>query len=63
MVSESSATLATHRKEGLALDHFGMNKFENEQDNHYQCVLEQIIGMAKEAKDFLEHGDLGKDGS
>lgn len=60
MVSESSATLSGHEKEGLALDHMSMNKFEDQEDNHYQCVLYQIVKMAKEANDFSEQTETSK---
>ncbi|OHW95943.1 hypothetical protein CSPAE12_05519 [Colletotrichum incanum] len=59
VVGESSATLISHEKEGLALDHFGINEFENVEDNHYQCVLEHIKQMVKEAKS-IEDAAPGK---
>ncbi|OBR04763.1 LOW QUALITY PROTEIN: And nb-arc domain-containing protein [Colletotrichum higginsianum IMI 349063] len=50
VVGQSSATLLGHEKQGLALDHFGINKFEDNQDNNYQKVSWRILKMVREAK-------------
>lgn len=49
-MGQSSATLLGHEKQGLALDHFGINKFEDNQDNNYQKVSWRILKMVREAK-------------
>ncbi|CAI0642627.1 unnamed protein product [Colletotrichum noveboracense] len=38
LVDESSATLSGHERQGLAVDHFYINKFEDKFDNHYRNV-------------------------
>ncbi|KAF4829975.1 Protein SERAC1 [Colletotrichum tropicale] len=50
LVGESSATLSGHERQGLAVDHFYINKFEDKFDNHYRNVAYQILRMVKEAK-------------
>ncbi|KAH6886788.1 putative kinesin [Thelonectria olida] len=47
VVSEASGTLSNHMKEGLPLDHFQMNKFEDAEDNHFQRVSEELERMAE----------------
>lgn len=50
LVGESSATLSGHERQGLAVDHFYINKFEDKFDNHYRNVAYQLLRMVKEAK-------------
>ncbi|KAL3295109.1 nb-arc domain-containing protein [Colletotrichum asianum] len=50
LVGESSATLSGHERQGLAVDHFYINKFEDKFDNHYRNVAYQLLRMLKEAK-------------
>ncbi|KAF3798632.1 hypothetical protein GCG54_00010785 [Colletotrichum gloeosporioides] len=50
LVGESSATLSGHERQGLAVDHFYINKFEDKFDNHYRNVAYQLLKMVKEAK-------------
>ncbi|GJC99405.1 hypothetical protein ColKHC_08231 [Colletotrichum higginsianum] len=64
VVGQSSATLLGHEKQGLALDHFGINKFEDNQDNNYQKVSWRILKMVREAKvDSLTTEDTPSQGS
>ncbi|KAI8286404.1 hypothetical protein K4K60_000428 [Colletotrichum sp. SAR11_57] len=49
LVGESSATLSGHERQGLAVDHFYINKFEDKFDNHYRNVAYQLLRMVKEA--------------
>ncbi|KAF4494158.1 kinesin [Fusarium agapanthi] len=49
LVDETSGTLSGHQKEELPLDHFSMNKFENEQDNNYQSVSRDVVRMAQKS--------------
>ncbi|KAM0544234.1 hypothetical protein ACHAPJ_011923 [Fusarium lateritium] len=49
LVDETSGTLIGHRNEQLPLDHFNMNKFENEEDNNYRCVSREVVIMAKKS--------------
>ncbi|KAK1850317.1 LipA and NB-ARC domain-containing protein [Colletotrichum chrysophilum] len=50
LVGESSATLSGHERQGLAVGHFYINKFEDKFDNHYRNVAYQLLRMVKEAK-------------
>ncbi|EXA30664.1 hypothetical protein FOVG_17961 [Fusarium oxysporum f. sp. pisi HDV247] len=49
LVDETSGTLSGHQKEELPLDHFSMNKFENEQDDNYQSVSREVVRMAQKS--------------
>ncbi|KEY73422.1 hypothetical protein S7711_06841 [Stachybotrys chartarum IBT 7711] len=49
LVDETSGTLSGHQKEELPLDHFCMNKFEDEYDSNYQSVAREIDRMAQKA--------------
>ncbi|CAJ0555493.1 Ff.00g055580.m01.CDS01 [Fusarium sp. VM40] len=49
LVDETSGTLSGHQKEELPLDHFSMNKFENDQDNNYQSVSREVVRMAQKS--------------
>ncbi|EGU88573.1 hypothetical protein FOXB_00906 [Fusarium oxysporum f. sp. conglutinans Fo5176] len=49
LVDETSGTLSGHQKEELPLDHFSMNKFENEKDNNYQSVSREVVRMAQKS--------------
>ncbi|KAH6689853.1 hypothetical protein F5X68DRAFT_254489 [Plectosphaerella plurivora] len=54
VATEGSATLDGHEKEGLASDHFQMNKFEDNEDGNYKCVkvqIEKMVNMAKSTVD------------
>lgn len=53
IVNETSGSLNGHQKLGLDLNHFEMNKFENSEDNNYERVVEEILGMVKEAKQIM----------
>ncbi|XDG03869.1 hypothetical protein ABKA04_003484 [Annulohypoxylon sp. FPYF3050] len=55
VVSESSATLNGIRNESLSLDHSGMDKFEDSQDDNYKSVSRQIVKMVKGSKKMLEN--------
>jgi hypothetical protein len=44
----------------MALDHFGMNKFEDNQDGHYDQVRRQVVNMAEGSKRIMEERRLGK---
>jgi len=61
VVGESSATFDTYPKEGLALDHFGMNKFEHEEDGSYDQVRRQLMKMAENSKIIMDGRGLGKE--
>jgi len=52
VVGESSATLDADNKEGLALDHFDMNKFENEKDGIFRQVCWQLEKMARRSAEI-----------
>ncbi|KAF5673263.1 nb-arc domain-containing protein [Fusarium denticulatum] len=52
LVDETSGTLSGHQKEELPLDHFSMNKFENEQDNNYQSVSREVVRMAQKSMEM-----------
>lgn len=58
MINEAAGTLGGHEKESLALDHFSMNKFENEHDNHYKNVMRVVVKMVVRAES-LENGAFG----
>lgn len=60
-MGESSATLNGIRNESLSLDHSGMNKFEDSQDDNYKSVSRQILKMAKGSKQILENRQRSKD--
>ncbi|KAF4950035.1 hypothetical protein FGADI_8481 [Fusarium gaditjirri] len=49
LVDETSGTLSGHQKEELPLDHFSMNKFENEHDNNYLSVSREVVRMAQKS--------------
>ncbi|KAF5012594.1 hypothetical protein FDECE_1361 [Fusarium decemcellulare] len=51
VVNQTSGTLNGHQKEGLSLDHFNMNKFQDPQDNHFVCVSRQIAKIANNIPD------------
>ena len=53
-MGESSGTLNGHRKFGLSLDHFEMNKFADNQDDHYLHVSNQIKDMVDGSRDIIE---------
>ncbi|KAK1976053.1 hypothetical protein LZ30DRAFT_693147 [Colletotrichum cereale] len=57
VVGESLAPLNSHDKEGLALDHFGINKCEDDNDNHYHYVIDQVKKMAESVK-LLSENDV-----
>ncbi|RYP60580.1 hypothetical protein DL771_010471 [Monosporascus sp. 5C6A] len=54
VVGESSGTLSGHRKGGLPLDHFAMNKFEDEEDANYASVRREIRIMKNESKAIID---------
>ena len=56
LVDETSGTLIGHRNEQLPLDHFNMNKFENEEDNNYRCVSREVVIMAKKSIAMINRG-------
>ncbi|KAK7423679.1 hypothetical protein QQX98_000869 [Neonectria punicea] len=60
VVNEASGSLSGHSKQGLPLNHFHMNKFEDSDDNNYQCVSYQIVKMVKEATETAEDPRLDK---
>lgn len=60
VINEKSGTLDTEDKEGLALDHFNINKFEDKDDNCYKCVRNQVFVMAQASKEFMEDVVKGK---
>ncbi|KAJ4267087.1 hypothetical protein NW762_003185 [Fusarium torreyae] len=53
LVDETSGTLSGHQKEQLPLDHFNMNKFENEEDDNYRCVSRVVVTMAKKSTTMI----------
>lgn len=58
MLNESSASLSGHEKEALALDHFGMNKFEAFNDSAYEAVVHQITELAGHARKSMSASPL-----
>jgi hypothetical protein len=60
IVGQLSATFDTFPKEGLALDHFGMNKFEDEEDGSYDQVRRQLVKMAESSNGIIDRRGLGK---
>jgi len=60
VVGQSSATFDTWPKEGLALDHFGMNKFEHAEDGSYDQVRRQLAKMAENSNRIMDGRGLGK---
>ncbi|RYO77015.1 hypothetical protein DL764_010256 [Monosporascus ibericus] len=60
VVNESSGTFDHHPKGGLALDHFQINKFENEEDGNYEFVRETIIEMMERTKGILNGRETSK---
>lgn len=51
--SESSSALPGHEKRGLTLDHFNMNKFVSNEDNHYIAVVDELVRMGEKTKDIM----------
>ncbi|RSL38063.1 hypothetical protein CEP53_015212 [Fusarium sp. AF-6] len=47
VINQTSGVLSGHDSEGLELDHFSMNKFEDSQDNYFQCVARELKQIAK----------------
>ncbi|KAF9766410.1 hypothetical protein IL306_001196 [Fusarium sp. DS 682] len=47
VVNQTSGTLNGHQNQELSLDHFGMNKFEDDQDSHYRSVKREIVRIIK----------------
>ncbi|KAI1087793.1 hypothetical protein F5B19DRAFT_497026 [Rostrohypoxylon terebratum] len=60
IVSESSATLNGILNESLGLDHSGMNKFEDSNDDNYRSVVRQIRGMVEGSEKMIENRNLKK---
>ncbi|KAH0595025.1 hypothetical protein MHUMG1_07324 [Metarhizium humberi] len=54
VVNKTSGILSGCENEGLSLDHFLMNKFEDSQDYHYLCVKREILKMVKKFQDREE---------
>lgn len=52
-VNESSGTLPGYGKLGLALDHFNMNKFGSNKDNHYISIIEELLHLTENTKDIM----------
>ncbi|KAH8650059.1 hypothetical protein BX600DRAFT_442145 [Xylariales sp. PMI_506] len=50
VVNETAGTLSGHKKQGLSLDHFNMNKSTGPKDYHYACVRDQIKKMVKDSQ-------------
>ncbi|ETS86336.1 hypothetical protein PFICI_00164 [Pestalotiopsis fici W106-1] len=46
LVHESTTTLSGHEKEGLHLDHFGLNKFEAPDDDCFEVVKNRLVKIA-----------------
>jgi hypothetical protein len=59
-VGESSATFDTCPKGGLALDHFDMNKFQDDEDGNYHQVRQQLVKMAENSNRIIDGRGLGK---
>lgn len=60
VATESSATLSGHQKRALDLDHFNLNKFEDDEDQGYVAVMREIVEMADASKDIISRRGLGK---
>lgn len=60
VLNESSASLSGHQNQALALDHFGMNKFEASDDSAYEAVMHQITEMAAHAQSMSASPLVGK---
>ncbi|KAK4149171.1 hypothetical protein C8A00DRAFT_38231 [Chaetomidium leptoderma] len=60
IVGEPSATFDAFPKEGLALDHFGMNKFEEEEDGIFHQVRRQLVKMAENSAVIMEQRGLAR---
>ncbi|KAF7541977.1 hypothetical protein G7Z17_g11846 [Cylindrodendrum hubeiense] len=60
VVNESSGTLNGYESNGLELDHFHMNKFENNNDESYQCVKNEIVRMKKGSTKIMQDRTTGK---
>lgn len=54
MVNEASGSLHGHEKCGMSLDHFQMNKFEDEEDPYFGYVVEQIQNMVDLSGDIIK---------
>ncbi|RSL85435.1 hypothetical protein CEP52_016143 [Fusarium oligoseptatum] len=54
VINQTSGVLSGHDSEGLELDHFAMNKFEDSQDNHFQCVARELKQIAKKIPEMEE---------
>ncbi|KAG6359754.1 hypothetical protein INS49_010806 [Diaporthe citri] len=53
VADESSSTLPGYERRGLALDHFSMNKFYNNEDYHYISVVDELVKMAGKTRDIM----------
>ena len=60
MIGVKAGTLDAADKQGLPLDHFNINKFEDKDDNNYKCVRNQISRMARESRGSMEGAVKGK---
>jgi hypothetical protein len=54
MVNESSGSLPGYEKLGLTTDHFNINKFESNEDNHYASVVEELHKMGEKSEGLMK---------
>jgi len=60
VVNESSGAFDQYPKDGLELNHFQMNKFEDEEDGNYQSVRGAIVDMMKAARGIMNGRGMSK---
>ncbi|KAH7133732.1 hypothetical protein EDB81DRAFT_805040 [Dactylonectria macrodidyma] len=60
MVGERSGSLDGHKNLGLALNHFNLNKFDCNQNDHYRSVQRQINEMKEASLKLLHAREMDK---
>ncbi|KAF7530888.1 hypothetical protein G7054_g9423 [Neopestalotiopsis clavispora] len=61
LVDESTATLSGHEKEGLTLDHFGLNKFEAADDESFEVVRNRLVKIASNIQSMAGSQTLARE--
>lgn len=54
MVNEASGSLHGHEKMGWTVDHFEMNKFEDEEDKYFRDLVDQIQNIMDATGDIMK---------
>jgi hypothetical protein len=52
--------LSSHEKEGLTLNHFGLNKFEAVDDESFRVVKNRLVKIASEVRTMAGSPRMGK---